>query len=216
MTSTSTGNLTAESFRKAFVDSYFKARRCFSPERWAAIWDFPVWTEMMLKAAPREMEQPILAEIAASLGFRYEHSEPLRLDAVFSDNPGRDFPIKVAVEHENKWRNFWCAIERLLLVRCPLKVGITYTSRVQTEECFRTICEDASKSFLLIRNIVGEESKTEYLFLVGVETLEREISWYFLEFTGTDGPENRIFLPLDQPTDQVSAVGSRLGTYANG
>ncbi len=199
------GALTAKAFRDAFLLSYSKIRARFTAEEWIEVWNR--WNGLMMKQTNAtflpKIERPILSETAELLGLKYENSQPLRLDAVFSDNPPRDFPIKVAIEHENRCEPFWPEVERLLLVRCPLKVGITYlySSLERRDNLLGKIKKTIDDSFAKISEVVSEAPDSEYLFLVGTEldSQPKEIFWHSLDFRANDGSTATSFHAADYP-----------------
>lgn len=200
--------LTAKTFCDSFLKSYDKARAAFTNDRWIHAWRFE-WNALMLWQPtetfrpPPEIQKSVLAETAFELGLSYRNGEPLRLDAVFSSQQEQTwFPMLVAIEHENDCRGFESEVTKLLSVRCPLKVGITYTytSSERRQKYLEDIQQVIGEAFAKISSAVGEDQKTEYLFLVGAEVHEREkeLSWYALSFRGSEGPQNQIFQPATQ------------------
>jgi hypothetical protein len=201
---------TAKTFRAAFVASYAKARNSFAAkDRWNEMWH--KWNDLMLSRPdersrlPREIKTSVLAEVADELGLCYpsEHRnrQPMTLDATFSNHAKNQdrFPIKVAIEHENDWTGFESEIRKLLSVRCPLKVGITYSDdSPKGREYRQRIADNIQEDFEAIRLVIGEAPATEYLFLVGAESDDNEIScWYSLDFRAGDGPQSRTFQPVE-------------------
>jgi hypothetical protein len=125
--------------------------------------------------------------------------EPFHLDAVFHDVATNIwFPIEVALEHENDPRTFIIEVRKLLSMRCPLKVGVTYTLKSDIrngnlEELRGTISDRISYEYKIVSDIIAESPTTEYLFLVGSEDRECEIDWYSLAFNARVGPQNSRF-----------------------
>jgi hypothetical protein len=193
--------LSARVFRNTFVASYCKVRASFSnEERWGQVWhESRQWNGLMMSrpgelCLPAEIRASVLADVAERLGLcypgYYPGCQPLMFDAVFSDREDW-FPIRAAIEHENDQRDFWSEVCKLLSVRCPLKVGITYAhTREKLGEIEQTIQDNSA----LILKVVGEHPKTEYLFLVGkTSDTEKKITWYSLDFRADDGPQGRTF-----------------------
>ena len=204
--------VTANNFCDAFLASYSMVRARFADDkRWQEIFTTRAWNTIMLWQPtatyypPQEIELSVLAETAKKLGICYANGEPLRIDAVFSTEKCW-FPILVAIEHENDWRGFESEIRKLLSIRSTLKVGITYTGDTPKghqyrEKLARTIEED----FAEVSLVIGEDPKTEYLFLVGAESEKQEIScWYSLHFRADTGPRNRRFEPTAQATRKAA------------
>src|SRR5271154_820669 len=193
-------------FRIAFLTSYWKVRGSFaSDKRWKEMWGRP-WNGLMLARPgeahllPDEVKGSVLADAASRLGLRYPsergNRQPMTFDAVFSEPAKEDdpFPIRVAIEHEKDWTGFDTEIKKLLYVRCPLKVGITYTGDSSKGEEYRSkIADWIQEDFEEIE--LEEDSRTEYLFLAGAESDNFEVSWYSLEFNAQAGPQKRDFQP---------------------
>lgn len=138
----------------------------------------------------------MLAQTASELQLHYRNPEQLRLDAVFS-NQDLWFPIVIAIEHENAGGGFASEVMKLLSVRCRLKVGMTYPwswcerrqkKLTDIERTIKEYCREISEN-------IGEDPRTEYLFLVGTEVREREkvIEWYALHFRAGDGCDGATF-----------------------
>jgi hypothetical protein len=200
---------TAREFLGSFSEAYKKCSGIFTPERWKEIWtDTLLWNSFMLwktaRTKPKELEHSVLALTAKRLGLEYWEREPFRLDGVFyapgaSVEQNFPFPILVAIEHESDRRGFDTEISRLLSVRCPLKVGITYElSRIPRP----SICEQNLSNLKLaiagrheeIGRVIGEDAKSEYLFLVGVEEEDLRLAWWALSFQAADGPRKSQFI----------------------
>jgi hypothetical protein len=205
---------TARAFRDAFISSYGKLRLAFTSDRWAECWSLhPSAPVLALPSEndrlPPEIQKSLLTLTAEEMGVRYSVREQLHLDAVFSSKENSStrkgwFPILVAIEHENDRTGFETEVIKLLSVRCPLKVGITYSlysEEAQVPGRLQEILTYIRVDFERIRSVVEEESRTEYLFLVGVELRkpEREISrWYSLDFRFCDGPQSRTFQLVEE------------------
>src|SRR5580658_3153210 len=101
---------------------------------------------------------------------------------------------------------------KLLSVRCPLKVGITY-SRLDGQEntdgnrlgVRERIHADITEALSRVRDAIGEDPATEYLFLIGAEEKPTEMSWFALSFTAADGPGPSGFLRADPTLPSHSA-----------
>jgi hypothetical protein len=203
--------ITARTFQDAFIDSYSSTRDVFTQEEWRQIWLLH-WNDIMLPSETervrlpkqREMRDSVLAKTAARLGLRYIYHEMLRLDAIFSRGENW-FPIEAAIEHENDCKGFESEVIKLLSVRCPLKVGITYlySRDGQDTGSMKQIEGMIAAKSRTILDVVAEIDKTEYLFLVGVETSDKpkEISqWYSLDFPASSGPNGRTFQAVTAAT----------------
>jgi len=156
----------------------------------------PLETEGSLCPKPW-IEESVLAKTAKRLGLRYHTREMLRLDAIFSLG-AEWFPIIVAIEHENDYRGFVSEIIKLLSIRSPLKVGITYLySREGREQTAIAHIEKLiAENFRNIAKIAPENERSEYLFLVGAEnsSAPKQISrWYSLDFHACDDWQDKRF-----------------------
>ena len=99
----------------------------------------------------------------------------------------------VAIEHESNHRGFESEIMKLLSVRCPVKLGITYTpffASQNTEGKCQQVLNDIHEVLVgklkAISQVVDEDPKTEYLFLVGAEEQVQVITWYACSFSAQD------------------------------
>jgi hypothetical protein len=188
-------------FGHAFLRSYAECRVALADTAWHETWRSPDrWTALMLSEGAS-----VIAKTAECLKVEYRKREPLRLDAVFCCNKSAHlhlsppFPVLVAIEHENDPDCFDEEIRKLCLVRCPLKVGITYTlggpSIDHALERERIRC-GIVKWISRMNRIIGEERTTEYAFLVGSEEEKlKELQWYALIFSASDGPGAQQLVP---------------------
>jgi hypothetical protein len=156
---------------------------------------------MMWKTDPKPepLQHSVLASTAMRLGLEYWEREPFRLDGVFYEHGAAvaqnfPFPILVAIEHEFHRRGFDTEIARLLSVRCPLKVGITYSPRSKFEENLSRLKASITSLHEKIGGSVGEDPKSEYLFLVGIEKEPFDLAWWALSFRTIDGPRDSEFI----------------------
>lgn len=185
----------AKDFRTEFVAAYRAARERHHDD-WDAIWsDVNRWSALMIyNAKPSSDEDAVVRTVASQLGLSCHPGEPLRVDAVFvKGNAAKrvSFPALVAVEHENVWQTFAVEIQRLLSIRCRLKVGITYSLRdpnnpfAERHSCIARMIEN---NFNTINSEISEDNNTQYLFLIGTEVEVRELEWFSFEFRAGDGP----------------------------
>jgi len=190
--------ITAVEFSAAFVACYQEARRRWDLE-WQRIWATdPAWSGLMIWEP-----DAVIRQVAERLELQCFSGEPLHLDAVFHA-PGdrwRWFPIRVAVEHENAWPSFDQEVRKLLSVRCPLKVGITYTlsghvsgDRSRLPALHAMIAGAISREFAAASAVIREDPATEYLFLIGSEEeRDQELVWRQLAFRADSGPRDATF-----------------------
>jgi hypothetical protein len=180
--------VTADHFLNVFLNTYAEKRAQHTDESWQALWLNTVkWSNFMIYD-PESVVSIVARNSTPPL--TRSPGEPFRLDAVFHKAGAQHwFPMLCAVEVENNPRDFDTEIQRLLSIRCPLKVGITYTlqSDASTPEGRRQLREkiltDLHARFEQIDQVVLEDSNTDYLFLVGDETAECDLSWYALKFS---------------------------------
>ena len=204
--------VTAKTFCDAFQASYTEVRRAFpSTERWKKAWWGPHWSGLVLSRhdetwlLPKGAKRSLLSGVAHRLRLRYPseagNPQPMTFDAAFSKPYWNNdpFPIRVVIENEANWRDFECEIRKLLSARCRLKVGITYTDSARGREHRKKIARWIREDFEEIQKVIGEDPRTEYLFLIG-ESDSYEISWYSLQFQARDGLRKREFRPLDDLT----------------
>jgi hypothetical protein len=200
--------VTAKLFCDAFQSSYKEVRKSFSTEQWEDAWWGRPWGDLILSrpdetaCLPKGAKRSLLSGVARRLGLRYPselgNRQPMTFDAAFSANYSNNdpFPLRVVIENEAEWRRFECEIRKLLSVRCPLKVGITYTDSARGGSQHRDeIASWIHEDFKEIQLVIGEDARTEYLFLVG-ESESLEISWYSLQFQARNGPQKRAFEPV--------------------
>jgi hypothetical protein len=189
----------AAEFFGAFLTSYKEARKRFNQE-WPRIWaTAPSWSQFMIWD-----QEAVIRRVAPKLGLKCHSGEPLHLDAVFHANTDHWpwFPMQVAIEHENAPLTFQREVQKLLSVRCRLKVGITYAitshvggDRTRLEDLRARIARIISEQFAAMDALIGEDSKTEYLFLIGSEEeQDNELRWYQLAFGAGQGAANRGFI----------------------
>ena len=84
-------------------------------------------------------------------------------------------PILVAVEFENNIATFSSELARLVHIRCPLKVGITYTTTQMpgTPEMLNRSRQKAQRDLqsmlAIMAKLTPEDARTEYLILLADE-----------------------------------------------
>jgi hypothetical protein len=200
--------IVASEFKNAFVGSYREQRAKCSDQQWEEIWTkhwngFMLWQRTEMWRPPIPDGKSVLALTAEKLRLGYNNGEPLKLDAVFcpASNHHPWFPIVVAIEHENDARGFETEITKLLSVRCPLKVGITYTGnteyRVESMKSkIRQMIEDRLSE---VSGVLAEDPGTEYLFLAGTDGWhgeKYECHWFGLQFSSAEGLRSSKFEDL--------------------
>lgn len=111
----------------------------------------------------------------------------------------RWYPIHVAIEHENVASDFGnTEVPKLFSVRCPLKVGITYVQGQSPQKGLAKIREHLRNRFDVISHVVGEDPRTEYLFVVGAPLVVS--CWDALDFRALEGLANKDWQLLELPT----------------
>ena len=149
----------------------------------------------------RKLGVSVLADVAVRLGLCWVSGEPMTLDIAFVEPSAAVwwYPIRVAIEHENVRSKFGeTEIPKLFSVRCPLKVGITYVLAQTPNKGLGEVRQHLKNKFDLISEIVGEDPRTEYLFLVGAPEVVSD--WYAISFLASEGPGNKSFQLLTFPT----------------
>jgi hypothetical protein len=187
------------SFAHAFVTAYGTVRNRFADDdEWSQYFsDNSLFTRLMLRKRetliPEQIRdcQPVLVQVAKRFELYHMDGEPLHLDAVFSRQL-RWAPMFAAIEHENNSTTFEQEVQKLISVRCQLKVGITYTPYRRSDRrkhLLRDICEKKIKPHWdrTCVELGQEPSDTEYLFLVGHEERAKELAWYVKSFRVGDG-----------------------------
>lgn len=189
-----------DDFRSAFLEEYEKARTIADSEGWAETWgDGTKWACFMLWKTPENGENPLLRRVAHRLGLEYwGQGEPFRVDAAMYESGRRiigsiPFPIKIAIEHEFNVRTIAEEFSRLIHLRVPLKVIITYATtdtsgqgrrighaRTQVEGAFRELAGRFASDF-------PESADSEYLVLIGEETSPKVLFWHTLNIIPAGG-----------------------------
>jgi len=185
-------------FYTAFIQAFEKMTIRFDDAQWKSKWiNTKDWSKLMIydpDALIRTVANSFDADLACWAERPYE---PLHFDAVFhAKNSGSWFPIRVAIEHENAAHTFRDEIQKLLSVRCPLKVGITYAliNDSSQPDLQAKIEVEIRQEFAAAKAITQEDDKTEYLFLLGYEVTDRVLQWRRLIFDAATGPADKSFL----------------------
>jgi hypothetical protein len=192
-------------FIAAFSAAYREARALYERDEWVKLWGKPYnefwnWFMMWKSNRPATCRGRSVLEVSAErLGLEYWEREPLKLDGAFYREDAQldydlPFPMVVALEHQNFDINFRHEIRKLMSVRCPLKVGITYTwdnrgpSFCEHEKRREVVRQAVRAEYDRIASVVAEDPRIEYAFLVGSEESSRECTWYALAFSAGAGP----------------------------
>lgn len=199
-------------FLRCFFQAYRECRDIYDPVSWESLWKTPYsskegnWNHFMIwgPLPKKEKWTSVLHLTAEKMGFRRCEGEPFRLDCVFYPQDYGEMvyrhplPMLVAIEHENNINGFRDELNKLAHVRCPLKVGITYTGLhdpVSTEVLKKRQSEIKEGLSTILRTITknsSEDEGTEYLVLLGHDRERGQFSfdWYSLSFTVKEGIEN--------------------------
>lgn len=177
----------AMSFARGFQAAYDEARALFLPDAWKRLW-VTDWNRFVLWHGVPPQSKSLLEMTAERMGLDYWDREPFRVDAAFVPH-GRQvigtlpLPLIVAIEHENAFRGFREEIAKLVHIRCPLKVGITYSLLGSPSRD-----PDISSARSQIENWIAEVDKlvsaredpaNEYLYLLGVESEPFTLEWNY-------------------------------------
>lgn len=191
-----------KAFLQAFNEAFKQSMSPFSAEQLDDVWNNS-WNKLMMwKGArpPAPLKESVWTATALKLGLVYWEGEPLRLDGAFysEGDPQRQYPpypIVVALEHEYDVRDFAREIIKLLSVRCPLKVGITYVEGQRFHDQLTRIEDTIGERFKEVSNVVGEDPQARYVFLAGAVVRRRfQLKWYALDFSAAKGPTGRHFV----------------------
>ena len=190
--------ITGADFTSAFVDAYGRIRNELQKD-WEDYWSSSTrWSDMMLWGLERS-GRSVIGETAAALRLRqWKIGEPFTIDTVLvpADTETKlaanyPLPILVAIEHENDHRSFVVEQTKLACLRAPLKVGITYLlkeGRADEKKTQDDIRDEAQRIHQhLSKHDVGEDPRSEYVYLLGVETL-RDLVWHELRFVAGQEP----------------------------
>jgi hypothetical protein len=148
------------------------------------------------------LQKPVLQLTAEKMGLRYWPREPFRFDGAFVAERhrvvGGSYPVPMIVvfEHEDKFQGFEAEIVKLGHIRCPLKVGITYTPVAIRDTVERKLVEWVREIRRELNEIGTEDHKFEYVYMLGVERELYMLDWYHLTFGGPTEPQ--AFCPLPQ------------------
>lgn len=189
----------ATDFHAAFLKAFEKMREPIGSTQWKCKWTHPKhWSQLMIYGRdPKAVVRAVADSFDDDLQCWEERPyEPLHLDAVFHAKNSRSwFPIHVAIEHENDPSDFCNEIQKLLSVRCQLKVGITYALVSDSSQSHQQerIAGEIRREFDQANNLTHEDGATEYLFLLGYEINTYELQWRKLIFNAATGPAGQSF-----------------------
>lgn len=191
----------SNTFRRAFAEAYTECHSIFAAE--ARLRNYHVdWNHFMLWDPEPPLQKSVLHLTAEKMGLNYCKKEPFRFDGAFvAENHrcvGGHYPLPMisVFEHESGIERFEKDIVKLATIRCPLKIGITYT-----KPNLRSEAEDKiSKWVLEIRRVLNEltkeDPKCEYVYLLGVDKQPFMVDWYHLSFEEASGPGSFQALPM--------------------
>lgn len=190
--------LTAQLFLAAFLEAYRKTS-IFTTEQMDGIWDNS-WNNLMMYKGPKasaQLTHSVWGDVATRLELTSWQGEPLTLDGAFysqgDERQWPPYPILVALEHEYVVRGFDLEIIKLLSVRCPLKVGMIYVEGEFSAKLARLENEIRNR-FDEITGFIGEDPRTEYLFLAGaVKRRPFHLNWYAMTFSAAETPGQSHF-----------------------
>jgi len=186
-------------FCDKFIEAYQECRAVFHGDSWTQVWKWH-WNNFMLWHPVTPQVKPLLGVVAEKMNLLWWDRNPFYLDGAFI---GSDYkvvgnyplPLIAAVEHENDLRTFIQEITKLGQIRCPLKVGITYTLPIPGPGQSQQITSSKERIQNMIVEVstnlnkwIGEDPKAEYVYLLGVESQLLELDWYSLRFMAGDDP----------------------------
>jgi hypothetical protein len=190
----------SDTFRRAFAEAYAECHDIFANE--AGRQDYHVdWNRFMLWRPEPPLEKPVLQLTAEKMGLKYWDREPFRFDGAFVAKPyrvvGKDYPIPIIAvfEHESKIAGFEKDVVKLAQIRCPLKIGITYTEAEAQGSAEGKISEWVREIRRELNELTEEDHKCEYVYLLGVDKQPYMVDWYHLTFDAASEPANFQVLP---------------------
>ena len=197
---------TATDFCVKFAQAYQECRDYFTDVAlWEKVWTTHYWSNFVLWNPVAPQPKPLMRVVAEKLELVWWDREPFHFDGVMVPPDHQrignyPLPLLVAVEHENNIRTFREEIVKLAHMICPLKVGITYmpTVRVPPDakevlDCQKQI-EHLVEVIILNRSkYIKEDPKTEYLYILGVESRIRELQWCALSFSADAGVTSGVW-----------------------
>jgi hypothetical protein len=188
----------ASTFLEKFLEAYRECRSVFDDSAWESVWS-KHWSRFVLWNPPAPQVKPLFGVVADKLGLKWWDREPFRLDGALvpldcTVTGNYPVPLLVGIEHENVVQTFKEEITKLVHIRCPLKVGITYVMATAEfpspsviaywQDYLRNSIEEVSQ---IMDSYLREDPTTEYLYLVGVEGRLRELDWFALRYTAGSG-----------------------------
>ena len=188
-------DLSAERFPQAFVDAYWACRKCFSDKAWRGVWESPeLWNRFMMWNPPPPQKKPVFKLTAETIGLAHWDRQPFNFDGAFLVRPYHvigniPVPIAAVFEHELDIETFREEIVKLAYIRCPFKIGITYTiPKRNAIEWEAQIVEWTDSLLQTLQPYTLEDKGTRYVLLLGVEKPALELSWWALSFSTKSGP----------------------------
>lgn len=186
----------ANRFVEYFIDEIRVVEKEFDRDAWAQIWKSnELWYRLMM-FGPTPRNRSVLEVVSDRLGLVYRgNGEPFRLDACMTSHAepcvgSTPFPMTVAIEHENDIRTIREELARLIHLRCPLKVCITYSLSSHADRNPRGRIKQAFTELAAkMASVSSEDQETEYLFLLGEEKAPFQMDWSVLAFSVENGPE---------------------------
>jgi hypothetical protein len=155
-----------------------------------------MWSWFMLYKGDRPpllRSESVIERTAANLDLEYCDVNQLQFDGLLCAKGCKSpfSPILAALEHENVHPGFDTEIWKLMSVRCPLKVGITYSinesgKRISLEQ----LRDRVIRHFEAVSQVIDEDPSTEYVFLLGCEEAPCSLIWKTLVFSKLQGPRN--------------------------
>jgi hypothetical protein len=127
------------------------------------------------------------------MGLEHWEREPFTFDGAFLGENFRlvgntPVPIIAVFEHENDVRGFKQEILKLAYIRCPLKIGITYSEPQNRPQCEASILGWVGDTLDELNKHRREDSESDYVYLLGVDAGRFELAWYHLTFDAASGP----------------------------
>jgi hypothetical protein len=196
----------AQEFLNAFINVFQRSRTLYANiDDWQTTWETR-WNDFMMYEPTLPQTESVMKGVAAELGVHWWRGEPFRLDGALVDKEPKTigcypFPLLVAFEHEHNCVSISEEITKLLQIRAPLKVAITYVFGwhngsenqlpQQRDEAWakNEIVRVHRVLNTMLKNYVMEDDRIEYLYLLGVESELRHLKWEALMFGASEDPQ---------------------------
>jgi hypothetical protein len=151
------------------------------------------WNRFMLWNPEGPLDKAVLRLTAEKMGLEHWERQPFTFDGAFLGKSFRlvgntPVPIIAVFEHENDIRGFEQEVLKLACMRCPLKIGLTYSKPESRSKSEAQILDWVRDTLREVGERVAEDLRSEYVYLLGVDRLPFGADWYHLTFDAASGP----------------------------